>query len=423
MIGEKAKRFSQQQFERGAKLIRIMSEYASGKTSSPTPLQARMAEPDSSVNIEMDPKALRRADEDVVETRLGLLASRNLDTIRARIPLEQRISGSFVGSAIGDALAAPTEFLSVDTILERWPPIGPTKLDANHYKVTDDTQMAIAVAKAIVSCAPKPSPENISKAISREFIVWLRDPENNRAPGNTCISAARALESGVPWNEATVINSKGCGANMRVHPVAYRWWKKEDDALRSNVSQLQAAITHGHPTALAAADVTSLVVALLLRNVPVHDVLVQVLRYSAAPPTYNEKWLGPLWQRYGANSPNDYAQEGWTEVHEALKKIGPALLRNDGWSDPCIECGDGWIAEEALATGLFCFLGDCWDSMGARKALRRAAVTRGDSDSIACLAGAFAGACDGLETWPVSWRRILEYYQEIRDLSEKLLIA
>ena len=37
-------------------------------------------------------------------------------------------------------------------------------------------------------------------------------------------------------------------------------------------------------------------------------------------------------------------------------------------------------------------------------AIQRGAVTRGDSDSIACLAGAFAGAHLGIDAWPAAWR-------------------
>ncbi len=42
-------------------------------------------------------------------------------------------------------------------------------------------------------------------------------------------------------------------------------------------------------------------------------------------------------------------------------------------------------------------------------ALRRAAVTAGDSDSIACLTGAFAGAYHGFGAWPKEWIKRIEY--------------
>ncbi len=50
-------------------------------------------------------------------------------------------------------------------------------------------------------------------------------------------------------------------------------------------------------------------------------------------------------------------------------------------------------------------------------AVRRAATTSGDSDSIACLAGAFAGATCGLDAWPEDWRRRIEYRDQLDALA------
>ena len=49
-------------------------------------------------------------------------------------------------------------------------------------------------------------------------------------------------------------------------------------------------------------------------------------------------------------------------------------------------------------------------------ALARAATTSGDSDSIACLAGALLGAAYGMEAWPVSWASRIEYGDQLADL-------
>ena len=72
--------------------------------------------------------------------------------------------------------------------------------------------------------------------------------------------------------------------------------------------------------------------------------------------------------------------------------------------------GEGWIAEEALATALLCFLLFVDEPVTA---LRRAACTAGDSDSIACLAGAFAGAYTGADAWPTEWADRIEYRGEV----------
>jgi ADP-ribosylglycohydrolase len=83
-------------------------------------------------------------------------------------------------------------------------------------------------------------------------------------------------------------------------------------------------------------------------------------------------------------------------------------------TDPCRLTGEGWIAEEAMATGLLCFL---MYPDEPERALRRAAVTSGDSDSIACLTGCFAGAALGMEAWSTDWTNRIEYREELTRLA------
>jgi ADP-ribosylglycohydrolase len=71
------------------------------------------------------------------------------------------------------------------------------------------------------------------------------------------------------------------------------------------------------------------------------------------------------------------------------------------------------VAEEAFATGLLCFLYFPNEPLAA---VRRAATTSGDSDSIACLTGAFAGAYLGMEAWPQDWIERIEYNDRLSKL-------
>nr|BEK66423.1 hypothetical protein KPHV_36500 [Kitasatospora purpeofusca] len=48
-------------------------------------------------------------------------------------------------------------------------------------------------------------------------------------------------------------------------------------------------------------------------------------------------------------------------------------------------------------------------------AVRRAAYSSGDSDSIACLAGAFAGAHAGADAWPADWVERIEHRDELLE--------
>src|SRR5579885_3687984 len=109
-----------------------------------------------------------------------------------------RASGALFGMAYGDALGAPTEFLSVERILQRFPPAGPTAPAGDPALVTDDTQMALAVGEALLD-APRPlSAASLEPPLRRRFLEWYRSPDNTRAPGNTCLAACGRLEQGLP---------------------------------------------------------------------------------------------------------------------------------------------------------------------------------------------------------------------------------
>ena len=100
---------------------------------------------------------------------------------------------------------------------------------------------------------------------------------------------------------------------------------------------------------------------------------------------------------------------------QAVEKLAKALKTPDRDSDPGLSTGHGWTAEEALATALHCFLLYVDDPV---LAIRRAAATGGDSDSIACIAGSLAGAYHGNDAWPEAWRDRIEYKDRIQKLAD-----
>ena len=339
-----------------------------------------------------------------------------------RASREERVAGCLFGLAFGDALGAPTEFLPVAEIVRRWPPAGPLEPAGEPARVTDDTQMALAVGEALAEALVRRdvSPASVEALVRAAFVGWLNSPDNNRAPGMTCLRACEALEAGGHWLGATVRGSKGCGANMRVAAVGLLDTEAHgvSEAWRAAVAQFQAALTHGHPTALAASDLTAFAIARLAAGVGPRS-LVEVLRDYALSQrsVYHADWLGELWQRPGVESPGEFIARGWDECLGVLHLLEAALASPDYEADPCLATGAGWVAEEAFATGLLCFLLYPDEPL---KALRRAAVTSGDSDSIACLTGAFAGACLGAGCWPREGVRRIEYRERLAALAAGL---
>ncbi|MDI2129158.1 ADP-ribosylglycohydrolase family protein [Yinghuangia seranimata] len=332
------------------------------------------------------------------------------------------VAGSVFGLAYGDAMGAPTEFLSYAEIMRRHDVPGPRELPVHGgvAMVTDDTQMALAVADALVSAREDGhalTPQRLNPRLRGRFLAWWDSPDNNRAPGNTCLKACRNLATGMAWEKATVRGSKGCGANMRVTPVGLLDGVSEAD--RCGASQLQSALTHGHPTALAASDLTAAAVHALRAGVGPRDLPAYLRAHAAAQrEVYHGDWLGDeLWRGPFGTTPEAFIARGWDECLGVLDRLDAALLRADRRSDPCQATGAGWIAEEAFATGLLCFL--LYEDSPV-DTVARAAATSGDSDSIAALAGAFAGVWHGVDAWPQEWSGVIEYRDELERLSGAL---
>ncbi len=199
---------------------------------------------------------------------------------------------------------------------------------------------------------------------------------------------------------------------MRVAPVGLA--PGLTDEQRAGAAQLQSALTHGHPTALAASDLTAHAVRLLAEGAEPAGLIGLLRSYAYENRTrYHESWLGDLWTRAGDASPEHFIARGWDECLEILGRLQEAVRTVSPETDPCRATGEGWVAEEALATGLLCFLLFVDEPVTA---LRRAACTSGDSDSIACLAGAFAGAYLGADAWPAEWASRIEYRDELLTL-------
>ena len=317
--------------------------------------------------------------------------------------------------AIGDGFGYPTEFLSLDKIKERWGKNGLEAPLGEPIMVTDDTQMAVAVANALQRAITDDlSKESITNALIKEFVTWLNDSRNDRAPGMTCLVATENLEKGLAWNLATVKDSKGCGANMRVVPVGLLTARNISTEQIGRLAQFQAVITHAHPTALTASEITAITIVKLINGTEPENLLNELERHAKEQwRIYHDDLLAEIWNRPPFYTSQDYIAHGWDEVLEVLAKVRKAMEYRDEEIDPCLAVGDGWKAEDAFGTALYCFLLYPNDPAAA---MRRAINSRGDSDSIGCLTGAMVGAHCGVEAIPPDWISRIEYQNELNEM-------
>ncbi len=323
--------------------------------------------------------------------------------------LADRFRGSLLGLAIGDALGHPTTFVaSLDALRARWGPRGvSTFVPAGKHpagSVTDDTQMAIAVARAIARTGAR-SVDGTLEALGGELVAWSRSPLNNRAPSPTCIAACRNLARGVPWRDAGVKGSKGASGATRAAPVGLVH-HRDPEALVA-LAAAQSAVTHAHPTAVAAAVAAAAAVAWGLGSDPLEQLLPRCRGAVAA--------LTPAALIAVGCAPAVVEHVGTREVREALART-EAHAHTEA-ADPCELFGDARVAEEALACALWCVLRAAGSFPDA---VLRAANSAGSSDMIASLVGAVSGARAGLAGLDPAWVAAVEGASALRALADAL---
>ena len=177
----------------------------------------------------------------VLKERLTMFNQYNLEEIR------DRARAAFIGMAIGDALGATVEFMTASEIAAKYGTfrdiVGGGWLQLKPGQVTDDTEMALCIARAIVQ-----NQGWSLEAVADNFAAWLKSRPVDC--GDTCRKGIRAymlkgqLES--PPNEWDA----GNGAAMRILP-AVLFSFPDGELLKKYVIE-QAHITHNNPVSDAA---------------------------------------------------------------------------------------------------------------------------------------------------------------------------
>lgn len=351
-----------------------------------------------------------------------------------------KIRGSLIGGAIGDALGYPVEFISSYMgIKQKYGENGITRLDktqwwltdggkSNKAWISDDTQMTLFTACGLLNA--KAQGKAPKYAICEAYIEWLftqvgwkskcfsdcwigHIPELNRrrAPGNTCITALQAIASGKePLN-----NSKGCGGIMRTAPIALYGavWRNKPEGEQpegriSNVNDVDvlsadaAEITHLHPLGWLPSALEAHVIYRLLQN---------------ANPTVDDfkDYLAEGYKTLEVLYPNN--AESIREL-KALTEKALSLVDSPASDVENIEAiGEGWVAEETFAMAIYC-TAKYFDNF--EQAMIASVNHKGDSDSTGAVTGNILGAVVGYEAIPQFFKDDLELHDVILHVADDL---
>ncbi len=348
------------------------------------------------------------------------------------VTLQDRIRGSLIGGAIGDALGYPVEFFfSYERIQARYGERGITRFD-REYAVgqdgkaafSDDTQMTLFTANGLLNAKRMGLPGTVG--IRDAYVEWyltqtgyksfryndcwiasLPALNKSRAPGTTCMSALEAVFQGrIPKND-----SMGCGGVMRIAPVPlyaiapkitdseqYRISIEDADLLAGDA----ARITHKHPLGyIPAALMSHVIYRLACDPEPTRETMKHYIQEGA----------DAMNQLYGAFPKEVKYMAELTDLVVRLANNDKSDVENIG------VLGEGWTGDEALVIALYCALKH-FDSF--EEAVIAAVNHAGDSDSTGAVMGNILGAAIGYEAIPQFFKDDLEMQDLILHMADDL---
>ena len=342
-----------------------------------------------------------------------------MPTQSARLATPDHFTGCLLGGAVGDALGAALELLSHEQIHERFGPLGISEYAQMYGRLgafTDDTQMSLFTAEGLLRGYVRLRHRGIttySGVTANAYLRWLRsqgetpscefgareesggwlighaDLHQRRGPGDTCLSALRAMSSlGAPAQNS----SKGCGGVMRMAPVGLFAARASGGARECfDLGCELAALTHGHPTGyLTAGAFAVLILGLITGNT-----LPQSLHLAKD------------------------LLSGRPDHQETLQALERAERLSEHTLPPpqaIAQLGQGWVAEEALAIAVYCAL----VAKDFRHGVCLAVNHGGDSDSTGAITGNLLGAQLGSAAIPRSWLEPLELREVIEEIARDL---
>lgn len=323
-----------------------------------------------------------------------------------------RVLGTLYGVAIGDAMGMPTTFLSRSEIKRRYgvvrdfleaPVEGSVHSKMVKGQYTDDTELTIALARAIVR-AGRVDPS----VVAEELLKWAdeRDVLNTTLIGPSTRAAIEGLKKGI---SCTVTGRKGTtnGCAMKIAPVAIF------DALagdRRAVEDVINACMPTHHTAIAVSGASALCFALreCLRGERDMGRIVSAALHGA---------------REGAWAMGDPELSIEARIKEAVSLAGEVTMGSflDELYSFLME-PRGALTEDAVPAAIAIFV----HSRGSfRDTVIEGTNLGGDSDTIGSMAGGLAGAYSGLAMIPAEWVMVIDSTStvDIRELGRELLNA
>ncbi len=282
--------------------------------------------------------------------------------------LRDRFAGALLGLAVGDALGAPAEHLTAEQIRRKYGRIsgmvGGGWLNLAPGQTTDETEQAILTAESLTDTGAFDKVD-----LTLRLVSWYAsDPLDI---GNTTEAALAKFASGRwhPGDDAADTGFSGTnGALVRAVPIALAFHRLRQQL--GGYARAAARITHNNPNAEWAAALIAFWVANALDG----------------EPAYLSRGLEQL-----------PGKGAWVEMGQRPKATAQAI------------------------DTVHCVYWALSDSNDFEEAVTKVVHLGGDTDTVAALTGAVAGARFGASAIPAPWKSTVFYRDRLIQLAEDLL--
>lgn len=283
--------------------------------------------------------------------------------------LFNRITGSLIGLAIGDALGAPIEFSDPGTFspITGFQSGGPFNLPAGTW--TDDTSLALCLAESLIECRVFNPTDQLDR-----YWRWYHDGHLSATGhcfdiGNTTRKALDKFnQTGESFPGPTHDRSASNGSLMRLAPVPLFFHKDPGEAIR--LSGESSRTTHGHRDPVDACRYAGAIIA------------------GACNGEKKAELLSSLYAPI----------EGYWDAHPLNEKIEEVASGSFLEREPP-EIKGRAHAVRALEAALWAFA----KGKNFRESVLLAVNLGDDADTTGAICGQIAGAHYGMEGIPKEW--------------------
>lgn len=296
-----------------------------------------------------------------------------------------RVKGSLLGLAVGDALGMPLEFRRQGTFapLSEMISGGPFNLPAGHF--TDDTSMALCLAESLVARGGFDLHHQLEN-----YLRWYR--RGLHSSTGECFDIGNTTKRALEWFEKNKRagfaepEGKGNGSLMRLAPVPLFF--SDNIALAVKFSGESSLATHCAPECVDACRYMGALIAGALVGRGKEELLAP----HFAP-------VEDLWEQ--------------NPLHPAIKEVAEGSFKA---KNPPEIRGGGYVAA-SLEAALWAF-----HNSGAFGEGALLAVNLGDdADTTGAIYGMLAGAFYGAGGIPAKWLEKLVMREKIEDMAQALM--